>query len=55
MLYEVITDGVKKVTSSSVEGTGTVTIEALAGADVERLAQDVKGEVDRITSSYNFV
>jgi len=43
-------DGVKKVTSSSVEGTGTVTIEALAGADVERLAQDVKGEVDRITS-----
>jgi len=43
-------DGVKKVTSSSVEGAGTVTIEALAGADVERLAQDVKSEVDRITS-----
>jgi multidrug efflux pump subunit AcrB len=43
-------DGVKKVTSSSVEGSGTVTVEALAGADVERLAQDVKSEVDRITS-----
>ncbi len=43
-------DGVKKVTSSSVEGAGTVTIEALAGADVDRLAQDVKSEVDRITS-----
>ncbi|WP_028578027.1 efflux RND transporter permease subunit [Desulfomicrobium escambiense] len=43
-------DGVKKVTSSSVEGAGTVTVEALAGADVERLAQDVKSEVDRITS-----
>ncbi len=43
-------DGVKKVTSTSVEGSGTVTVEALAGADIERLAQDVKGEVDRITS-----
>jgi multidrug efflux pump subunit AcrB len=43
-------DGVKKVTSSSVEGAGTVTIEALAGADVDRLAQDIKSEVDRITS-----
>jgi multidrug efflux pump subunit AcrB len=43
-------DGVKKVTSSSVEGAGTVTVEALAGADVDRLAQDVKSEVDRITS-----
>jgi multidrug efflux pump subunit AcrB len=43
-------DGVKKVSSSSVEGAGTVTVEALAGADVDRLAQDVKSEVDRITS-----
>jgi len=43
-------DGVKKVTSSSVEGAGTVTIEALAGEDMDRLAQDVKSEVDRITS-----
>lgn len=43
-------DGVKNVSSSSTEGLGTVTVESLAGADVERLAQDVKGEVDRITS-----
>lgn len=43
-------DGIKKVTSSSVEGVGTVTIEALEGTDMERLAQDVKGEVDRISS-----
>ncbi len=43
-------DGIKKVTSSSVEGLGTVTVEALEGTDMERLAQDVKGEVDRISS-----
>ncbi|MGE4439879.1 MAG: efflux RND transporter permease subunit [Desulfomicrobium sp.] len=43
-------DGIKKVTSSSVEGVGTVTIEALEGTDMDRLAQDVKGEVDRISS-----
>ena len=43
-------DGVKKVTSSSVEGAGTVSVEALAGADLDRLAQDIKSEVDRITS-----
>jgi multidrug efflux pump subunit AcrB len=43
-------DGIKKVTSSSVEGAGTVTVEALEGTDMERLAQDVKGEVDRISS-----
>lgn len=43
-------DGVKQITSSSTEGSGSVTVEALAGADVERLAQDIKGEVDRITS-----
>jgi len=43
-------DGIKKITSSSMEGVGTVTIEALEGTDMERLAQDVKGEVDRISS-----
>ncbi|PKN41114.1 MAG: AcrB/AcrD/AcrF family protein [Deltaproteobacteria bacterium HGW-Deltaproteobacteria-18] len=43
-------DGIKKVTSSSMEGAGTVTVEALEGTDMERLAQDVKGEVDRISS-----
>lgn len=35
-------DGVKKVTSSSIEGVGTVTVEALTGADLQRLAQDMK-------------
>lgn len=43
-------DGVKKISSSSVEGVGTVTVEALAGTDMERLSQEVKGEVDRISS-----
>ncbi len=43
-------DGIKKVTSSSVEGSGTVTVEALAGTDMDRLAQDVESEVNRITS-----
>jgi multidrug efflux pump subunit AcrB len=43
-------DGVKKVTSSSVEGVGTVTVEALTGADLQQLAQDMKSEIDRITS-----
>jgi multidrug efflux pump subunit AcrB len=43
-------DGIKKVTSSSVEGVGTVTVEALKGTDMERLSQEVKGEVDRISS-----
>jgi multidrug efflux pump subunit AcrB len=43
-------DGVKKVTSSSVEGAGIVSVEALAGEDLDRLAQDIQSEVDRITS-----
>lgn len=43
-------DGVKKVTSSSIEGVGTVTVEALTGADLQRLSQDMKSEIDRITS-----
>lgn len=43
-------DGVKQITSSSTEGVGTVRVESLSGADVERLTQDIKGEVDRITS-----
>lgn len=43
-------DGVKNVTSSSIESFGTVTVEALAGADLQRLSQDMKSEIDRITS-----
>ncbi|MGE4421334.1 MAG: efflux RND transporter permease subunit [Pseudodesulfovibrio sp.] len=43
-------DGVKEVTSTSSEGTGSVVVEALEGADLQKLTQDIKTEVDRITS-----
>ncbi|QGY39566.1 MMPL family transporter [Pseudodesulfovibrio cashew] len=43
-------DGVKEVTSSSAEGSGSVQVEALEGANLQKLAQDIKTEVDRISS-----
>lgn len=43
-------EGVKEVTSSSSEGRGSVLIEALEGTNLQKLSQDVKTEVDRITS-----
>ena len=41
-------EGVSEVTSVAAEGRGTVTIEALIGADIQKLADDVQSEVDRI-------
>jgi multidrug efflux pump subunit AcrB len=43
-------DGVDEVTSVAREGGGRVMAELLSGADVERLAQDIKSEVDRIVT-----
>jgi multidrug efflux pump subunit AcrB len=43
-------DGVDEVTSVAREGSGTVRIEALLGADLQKLSQDVQNEVDRITT-----
>ncbi|WP_027721070.1 efflux RND transporter permease subunit [Maridesulfovibrio zosterae] len=43
-------DGVKEVTSSASEGSGSVVVEAEEGYDLQRLSQDIKSEVDRITS-----
>ena len=43
-------DGVKEVTSTSSEGVGSVVVEALEGADVQKLTEDIKTEVDRISS-----
>jgi len=43
-------EGVKEITSVAREGMGIVSIELLEGADGEKLAQDVKSEVDRIVS-----
>jgi multidrug efflux pump subunit AcrB len=43
-------DGVDEVTSVANEGSGRVVVDLLLGADVQKLAQDVKTEVDRITT-----
>ncbi len=43
-------DGVKKVTSTSSEGRGSVSVEMLLGADNDRVLADVKNAVDRITT-----
>ncbi len=43
-------EGVDEVISVAREGGGTVTIEMLLGANLQRLAQDVQAEVDRITT-----
>ena len=43
-------DGVDDVISVASEGSGNVTVELLIGADTQRLAQEIKSEVDRITT-----
>ena len=43
-------EGIKEVTSSAVEGSGTVRVEAMLDMDLQQLALDIKNEVDRIIS-----
>ena len=43
-------EGIKEVTSVANEGSGTVTIEVLEGEDAQQVGQDIKNEVDRISS-----
>ncbi len=43
-------DGVKRVKSSSNEGSASIRVEVLAGEDAFDVAADVKTEVDRISS-----
>jgi multidrug efflux pump subunit AcrB len=43
-------EGVDEVSSSAIEGQGTVTVELLSGADLQKLASDIESEVDRITT-----
>ncbi|MBW1749698.1 MAG: efflux RND transporter permease subunit, partial [Deltaproteobacteria bacterium] len=43
-------EGIKETTSSAVEGSGTVRVEAMSIMDLQQLALDIKNEVDRITS-----
>ncbi len=43
-------EGVRRVDSVAREGFGRVTVEAVQGWDVQKLLDDVKAEVDRITT-----
>jgi len=43
-------EGVNEVRASAREGAGTVTVEMIEGENLQRLAQDIQSEVDRITS-----
>ncbi|WP_421903106.1 efflux RND transporter permease subunit [Maridesulfovibrio sp.] len=43
-------DGVKEVACTAAEGSATVVAEAIEGYDLQKLSQDIKSEVDRITS-----
>jgi len=43
-------DDVSEITSRAREGAATVTVEVVSGSDLEKLAQDIKSEVDRIGS-----
>jgi multidrug efflux pump subunit AcrB len=43
-------EGVNEVRSYAREGSGTVTVEMIEGENLQRLAQDIQSEVDRITS-----
>ncbi|WP_432822938.1 efflux RND transporter permease subunit [Trichloromonas sp.] len=43
-------DGIKQIKSTAAEGSGTVMVEVGEGMDPDQLLQDVKSEVDRITT-----
>ncbi len=43
-------DGVKEVSCTAAEGSASIIAEAVEGYDLQKLSQDIKSEVDRITS-----
>jgi multidrug efflux pump subunit AcrB len=43
-------EGVKEITSTANEGSGNIRIEMIEGENINRFAQDIKNEIDRITS-----
>ncbi len=43
-------DGIKQIKSTAAEGAGTVIVEVSEGLDADKVLQDVKSEVDRITT-----
>ncbi|MBW2651441.1 MAG: efflux RND transporter permease subunit [Deltaproteobacteria bacterium] len=42
--------GIKRIDSTSKEGIGTVTVEIIKGWDIKTLLDEVKAEIDRITT-----
>lgn len=42
--------GIERITSKSAENGGTISVEVLKGQDVDKVLQDVKNAVDRISS-----
>lgn len=43
-------EGIKEIAATAYENTGTVTVEVLEGEDAQQVAQDIKNEVDRIST-----
>ena len=43
-------EGIDEITSTAYEGYGIVSIKLQEGVDAEKLTQDIKSEIDRITS-----
>ncbi|MEH0018004.1 MAG: efflux RND transporter permease subunit [Desulfobacter sp.] len=43
-------EGIDEITSTAGEAIARVTVEALEGADINRLWQEIKSEIDRITT-----
>ncbi len=43
-------DGIKEITATAAEGSAKVFVEVLEGEDAQQVGQDIKNEVDRITS-----
>ncbi|MBE0596911.1 MAG: efflux RND transporter permease subunit [Desulfuromonadales bacterium] len=43
-------DGIRQIKSTAAEGSGRVMVEVEEGMDADRVLQDVKSEVDRITT-----
>lgn len=43
-------DGIDEIRSTAKEGIGTVAVDALSSADVQKLSRDIEKEIDRITT-----
>ena len=43
-------DGIDEIRATAKEGRGTVIVDALSGADLQKLTQDIQQEVDRINT-----